>query len=112
VNDDEDLNPNEEEEFEGHYVVDENTHDLLSTVFGCLHMLANTQVNEEARENLVIIAHELAERFMLGDLDEIAVEEQIHSTDEGEEIIYKPRGGVFGDDEPEQEGEAPAVDSE
>lgn len=101
-----DEHDNSPEPFEGVYTVDDDTERLLEVVVGMLHMLANTQVDEEARENCIVIAHELADRFGI-EGEEMVVEEQIHTTDEGEEIIYKPRGGVFGDEPEEAEGPAP-----
>lgn len=108
--DDEDVSgeDNEEEDFESEwdgepYDVDEDTHNLLLVVRGMITMLSNTQVDEQARDNCMIIADTLAERFLL-EADDIEVEEIIH----GDEILYKPRGGVMGDEEPEAEG--PAVE--
>ena len=100
----------DEEGFEGVYLVDDDTARLLEVVIGMIQMLGNTQVDELARENCMIIAQELAERFGIPD-DEIVVEEIIH----GDEVLYKPRGGVMGDEpipedepeEPEAEGPAP-----
>jgi hypothetical protein len=117
LDDDDDRKDDFEEDedatgFEGVYIVDEDTARLLEVVVGMIHMLGNTQVDEAARDNCFVIAQELAERFGVPD-DEIEVEEIIH----GDEVLYKPRGGVMGDepipedDEPE-EGEAPAVDAE
>ena len=97
-----DSTPQEPEQFEGSYVVDEDTEALLNVVVGMLRMLAQTQVDENARENCFIIAQELADRFVL-EGEDIEVEEIIH----GDEILYRPRGGVMGDEEPE-EGEAPS----
>jgi hypothetical protein len=106
VRDEEELPPeNDDDEFEGVYIVDDETMDLLQTVISVTRMAASVQVNEDARENLDIIASALAERF--GIEDSMIVEEQIHTTDEGEEIIYKPKGGVFGDEPEEAEGPAP-----
>ena len=95
----------DEEDFEGVYAVDEDTERLLITVVGCIGLLAQSQVNEQARADLEIIADTLVERFML-DTEDIEVEEVIH----GDEVLYKPKGGVFGDEpiEPEPEGEAPS----
>lgn len=110
--DDEDYKDNtphddedEPSEFEGVYVIDDDTADLLGTAVGIIQMTATLQMGEEHRENLMIIADEIAARFAI-DRDSITVEEVIH----GDEILYKPRGGVMGDEEPEAEG--PAVDSE
>lgn len=99
-----DFDEDDSEGFEGVYVVDEDTARLLEVVVGMIHMLGNTQVDEQARDNCYVIAQELSERFGVPD-DSMEVEEIIH----GDEILYKPKGGVFGDEplEPE-EGEAPS----
>lgn len=93
--------------FEGVYILDDDTADLVATAIGVLQMTAGVQLGEDHRENLMIIAEELAQRFGL--VEDINVEEVTH----GDEILYKPLGGVMGDDEdtPEQ-AEGPAVDSE
>ena len=103
-----DNNEIEPEEFEGTYIVDEDTASLIATVVGVTRMAALAQINEEARENLEIIAEALADRF--GIESSMVVEELVHNDPETgeEEILYKPRGGLFGDDEePEAEGPAP-----
>lgn len=87
----------------GVYVVDDDTARLLEVVIGMIHMLATTQMEETSRENCHIIADELAERFAITLAGDIEVEEIIH----GDEVLYKPRGGVMGDDAPEAEGPAP-----
>lgn len=98
--DDDQENPTEPQPFEGAYSVDDDTERLLEVVVGMLQMLAQTQVDEGARENCYIIAQELSDRFMLS-AEDIEVEEILH----GDEILYRPRGGVMGDEEPE--GSAP-----
>ena len=101
----------DEEEFEGVYVVDDDTADLLSTAIGVLQMMSQIQMGEDHRENLLIIADAIQERFAI-EKDSIQVEEVvIENPDTGEEeILYKPPGGVMGDESPEAEG--PAADSE
>jgi predicted nuclease with TOPRIM domain len=96
----------EPEDFEGRYIVDDDTEALIATVVGVIRMAAMVQVSEDARENLEIIAEALADRF--GIEESMVVEEQIHNDPETgeEEIIYKPKGGLFQDDD-----EDPAVDS-
>ncbi len=110
MNDEEYESENESEDASdydgGVYIVDDDTARLLEVVIGMVHMLATTQMEQTSRENCQIIAEELAERFALALEGDIEVEEIIH----GDEILYKPRGGVMGDDKPEAEG--PAVDSE
>ena len=101
----------DDEEFEGVYVVDDDTADLLSTAIGVLQMMSQIQMGEDHRENLLIIADAIQERFAI-EKDSIQVEEVvIENPDTGEEeILYKPPGGVMGDESPEAEG--PAADSE
>jgi len=119
-----DDNDEFEEEFERDpnvpdvYIVDSETEALLQSVVGCVQILANSQMNERARDDLHIIALELQDRFGLDD-EEFKVQELVHTDpDTGdEELIYKPLGGVFndepldepleGDDKPEAEGPAP-----
>lgn len=108
MNDEEEYESEEESEdssdFDGGvYVVDDDTARLLEVVIGMIHMLATTQMEETSRENCHIIADELAERFAITLAGDIEVEEIIH----GDEVLYKPRGGVMGDDAPEAEGPAP-----
>ena len=99
------LEGTEPEQFEGVYIVDDETLELLTTAVGCLGMLSQVQLDEAPRENLLIIADELAARFGLS--ENIEVEEQVHTTEDGEEIIYRPKGGVMGDEPEEAEGPAP-----
>lgn len=107
MNDDSNSNAHDDEQDRaydgGVYVVDDDTLRLLEVVVGMIHMLSHTQVDEGARENCAIIAEELAERFALPLEGDIEVEEIIS----GDEVLYRPRGGVMGDDEPEAEGPAP-----
>jgi hypothetical protein len=101
-----------DDEFEGVYVVDDDTADLLATAIGILQMMSQIQMGEDHRENLLIIADEIQARFAI-EKDSIQVEEVvIDNPDTGEqEILYKPPGGVMGDepipDSPEAEGPAP-----
>jgi len=74
------------------YTVDEDTQNLIEIALNCLVQLSEAQLDEAAAANLITIADALAERFNITRTD---LEEQHH----GDEIIYKPRGGVFGDDE-------------
>jgi len=85
------------------YEVDADTEDLIQTAVGCINTLASTQFDPEHRKNLQIIADELIYRF---GIDSMEVEELQY----GDEILYKPRGGVFGDEEDAEasKGEAPS----
>jgi len=103
---------NDEEEFEGVYVIDDDTADLLATAIGILQMMSQVQLGEDHKDNLLIIADEIQQRFAI-EKDSITVEEVVTSDPETgeEEILYRPRGGVFGDD-PSPEAEGPAVDAD
>lgn len=107
-------NTENESEYEGVYVVDDETANLLSTAIGILQMMSQAQLGDDHRENLLIIADELQARFAI-EKDSIQVQEVVIKNPETgeEEILYKPPGGVMGDEpiqDPEAEG--PAVDSE
>ena len=113
-----DLEPQDDEYasddvYEGVYIVDTDTADLLGTAIGILQMCAGMQLGEDHRENLLIIADEIQERFAI-EKDSITVEERIVTDPETgeEEILYRPQGGVMGDGEddedPPKQAEGPA----
>lgn len=106
-------NTENDDDFEGVYVVDDDTADLLATAIGILQMMSQVQLGEDHRENLLIIADELRARFAI-EKDSIQVEEIVTENPETgeEEILYRPPGGVMGDEDKPEKGEAPAVDSE
>jgi hypothetical protein len=81
------------------YDVDDDTLDLIEVCVSILHNAAIMQVNEEARKSLHIIADSLAQRFAL---DSMEVEEQVHETEDGQELIYKPKGGIFDEEDTEE----------
>jgi hypothetical protein len=85
------------------YDVDEDTRQLIETACNCIIALSEAQLQEESKIALTVIADSLAERFGIHSLE---IEEEIHSTDEGEEIIFKPKGGLFQEDEPEGPADA------
>lgn len=82
-----------EEEFEI-YDVDEETRSLIETALNCMVTLAEAQITEESKLGLLAITEALAQRFAINAVELV---EEIHSTEEGEEIIYKPKGGIFQD---------------
>jgi fructose-1,6-bisphosphatase/inositol monophosphatase family enzyme len=84
------------------YDVDDETRDIIQVACGLISNLAAVQLDEQARENLLTIADSLAERFAI---DSIELEEQIHIGEDGEEIIYKPKGGIFNEEE-EKDGDS------
>ena len=92
MNDDEDLN-NQDAPV---YILDDETASMVAVACDCMLQLADAQLSEEARENLHTIVEGLAYRFALESME---IVEQQH----GDEIIYSPKGGLFNDDEPEQE---------
>ena len=73
------------------YVLDDETLKLIEIALNCMVQLADAQILEQAREDLLLCADELARVFNVPHID---VVESHH----GDEIIYKPRGGVFGDE--------------
>ena len=79
--------------------IDDDTLQLIEVALNCMMQLSDVQMDESARENVVMIADEIAARFAISAMH---VEEEV--TDDGE-TIYKPRGGVFNDldEEPEEE---------
>ena len=79
------------------YVLDDETQKLIEIALNCMVSLADAQMLEQARDDLLICADELARVFNVPHID---VVESHH----GDEIIYKPKGGIF-DDEPDDEQE-------
>lgn len=78
--------------------IDDDTLALIEVALNCMMQMSDLQLDEASRENVVLIADEIAARFAIS---AIHVEEEV--TDDGE-TIYKPRGGVFNDlDESEEE---------
>ena len=73
------------------YVLDDETQKLIEIALNCMVSLADAQMLEQAREDLLVCADELARVFNIPHVD---VVESHH----GDEIIYKPRGGVFNDE--------------
>ena len=76
------------------YVLDDETLKLIEIALDCMVSLADAQMLEQAREDLLLCADELARVFNVPHID---VVESHH----GDEIIYKPRKGIFGDEEEE-----------
>lgn len=74
------------------YILDEETQKLIEVALNCISTLADAQLSEDAREDLLLIADEIARVFCV---DAIEVVEQHH----GDEVIYKPRKGIFDDED-------------
>lgn len=107
------MNEHDDDDFDGDdeeldftvYDVDDETRQLIETACNCIIALSEAQLQEESKIGLVAIADALAERFAI---DAIELEEHHHQTEEGEEVLLAPKGGVFPDPEEPEEGEAPA----
>ena len=84
----------EENPQDNSYILDEETEKLIEIALNCMVQLADAQMLEQAREDLLLCADELARVFNITAQEVI---EQHH----GDEIIYKPRKGIFGDEEEE-----------
>ena len=85
------------------YNVDEQTRDLIEAALNCMISLSEAQINEESAEGILGIADSLAVRFGIA---RIEVESEVHTTDDGDEVIYKPKDSIFkskllDDEEPE-----------
>ena len=106
MNQDDELDPQasndddyDGDEFEGVYVIDDETADLLASAIGIVQMTAGMQLDEDARENLLVIADAIQERFAIEQSSMVVEEHVIVNPDTGEEeVLYKPKGGVFGDE--------------
>jgi hypothetical protein len=73
------------------YVLDDETQKLIEIALNCIVSLADAQMLEQARDDLLVCADELARVF---NIPHVEVVESHH----GSEIIYKPKGGVFNDE--------------
>ena len=83
------------------YLVDDETRSLIEVALNCMMQLSDAQVDETSAENLISIADSIAMRF---NIDKTDVEETYHTTDDGEEeIIYKPRGGLFNEEQDDED---------
>lgn len=85
------------------YSVDEETRDLIEAALNCLISLSEAQINEESAEGILGIADSLAVRFGIA---RIEVEQELHVTEDGDEVIYRPKDSIFksrllDDEEPE-----------
>ena len=76
------------------YDVDDATLELIEVALNCMVTLSESQLYEDARLNLVTIADEIALRFGIS----VGVIET--TTDDGETIL-RPRGGIFNDEDDE-----------
>ena len=86
------------------YILDAETTVLIETALNCLITLADAQIDETSKDNLELIADEIADRF---GINTYKVVETVHTDSDGtEEVIYSPQGGLgLGDDteDPEED---------
>lgn len=85
--------------------IDQETLQLLEVALNCVHTLADAQVQEDGRNDLLTIADELGLRFGMA----VVELEETSDLDADGEVIYKPKGGLFNDEE--QDDEPTASDS-
>ena len=78
------------------YVLDDETQKLIEIALNCMVSLADAQMLEQAREDLLVCADELARVFNIPHID---VVESHH----GDEIIYKPKNGIFDDESDDED---------
>jgi len=74
------------------YTLDDDTLALIEVALNCMVQLSAAQIEDEASENLILIADEIAMRFNI-------TRSEIIEEKHGDEIIYKPKGGLFNDDD-------------
>ena len=80
----------EQESTEGpKYELDDDTQSLIEVALNCLMTLADAQLDEDARVNLVTIGDAIADAFGI-----VPLEIEQDTTDSGE-VIYRPKGGIF-----------------
>lgn len=85
--------------------IDADTIALIEVALNCMNTLADTQMLEQARDDLITIADELGFRFGIA-----AIElEDTGDVDEEGEKIYKPLGGVFNDEELDDDADLPTA---
>jgi hypothetical protein len=74
------------------YMVDEETRDLIEAALNCMISLSEAQVNPDSAEGILGIADSLAIRF---GISRIEVEQELHTTEDGDEVIYRPKDSIF-----------------
>jgi hypothetical protein len=77
--------------------IDSDTIALIEVALNCMNTLADAQMLEQSRDDLLTIADELGFRFGIA---AIQLEDTGEVDEEGEKI-YKPLGGVFNDEDDE-----------
>jgi hypothetical protein len=74
------------------YMVDDDTRDLIEAALNCMISLSEAQVNPDSAEGILGIADSLAIRF---GISRIEVEQEVHTEDGVDEVIYKPKDSIF-----------------
>ena len=86
------------------YILDDDTTYLIESALNCMITLADAQVDEASKDNLELIADEIANRLGINSYKAV---ETVHTSDDGEEeVIYSPLDGLgLGDDteDPEED---------
>jgi hypothetical protein len=83
--------------------IDADTLALIEVALNCMNTLADAQMIEQSRDDLLTIADELGFRFGIA-----AIElEDTGDVDEEGEKIYKPIGGVFNDEDHTDDDDLP-----
>lgn len=83
--------------------IDADTLALIEVALNCMNTLADAQMLEQSRDDLLTIADELGFRFGIAALEL----EDTGEVDEQGEKIYKPLGGVFNDEDDGLEDDLP-----
>ena len=83
--------------------IDADTLALIEVALNCMNTLADAQMLEQSRDDLLTIADELGFRFGIA---AIQLEDTGEVDEEGEKI-YKPLGGVFNDEDDGLEDDLP-----
>ena len=83
--------------------IDADTLALIEVALNCMNTLADAQMLEQSRDDLLTIADELGFRFGIA---AIQLEDTGEVDDQGEKI-YKPLGGVFNDEDDGLEDDLP-----
>ena len=92
------MDDQDDDEFEGTddvvpvYVVDEETIGLIEAVLNCMVSLSEAQISEDAAQSILALADDLALRF---NINRIEVEQEVHTADGVDEVIYRPRDSIF-----------------
>ena len=85
--------------------IDSDTLALIEVALNCMNTLADAQLLEQGRDDILTIADELGFRFGIAAIE---LEDTGEVDDHGEKI-YKPPGGVFNDEELDDDADLPTA---